>query len=103
MEKEHMPQANLNQRNVQFSNYFKVLTTAFLLLVCVSPTVTAQQQGQKTFSSADEACHALDGAVKSNTEKPSLPIPAPQGKKIIPPVNPPKTKPTRVILQKSLK
>jgi hypothetical protein len=83
MEKEHMPQANLNLRNVQFSNYFKVVTTAFLLLVCVSPRVTAQQQGQKTFSSADEACHALAGAVKSNDEKALLAILGPQGKEII--------------------
>ena len=78
-----MSQAKLNLQNVRFSNYFKVATTAFLLLACFSPRVTAQQQGQKTFSSADEACHALVGALKSGDDKALLQILGPDGKEII--------------------
>jgi hypothetical protein len=83
MEKEYMSQAKLNLRNIQFSNYFKVATTALLLLACFSPKVTAQQQGQKTFSSADEACHALIGALKGGDDKALLQILGPDGKEII--------------------
>src|ERR1700722_5232140 len=83
MEKEHMSQAKLNPRNVRFSNYFKVAATAFLLLASFSPRVSAQQQGQKTFSSADEACHALVGALKSGDDKALLQILGPDGKEII--------------------
>jgi hypothetical protein len=83
MEKEHMSQAKLNPRNVRFSNYFKVAATAFLLLASFSPRVSAQQQGQKTFSSADEACHALVGALKSGDDKALLQILGADGKEII--------------------
>jgi hypothetical protein len=83
MEKEHMSQAKLNLRNIRLSNYFKVATTAFLVLACFSPRVTAQQQGQKTFSSADEACHALVGALKSGDDKALLQILGPEGKEVI--------------------
>src|ERR1700734_1303820 len=83
MEKEHMSQAKLHPRNVRFSNYFKVAATAFLLLASFSPRVSAQQQGQKTFSSADEACHALVGALKSGDDKALLQILGPDGKEII--------------------
>jgi hypothetical protein len=83
MEKEHMSQAKLNLRNVQFSDYFKVATAVFLLLAIFSPRVAAQQKGQKTFSSADDACHALAGAVKNNDETALLAILGPEGKEII--------------------
>jgi Protein of unknown function (DUF2950) len=78
-----MPQAKLNLRTVRLSSYFKVATTAFLLLACLPPRVAAQQKGQKTFSSPDEACHALAGAVKSDDEKTLLAILGPEGKEII--------------------
>jgi Protein of unknown function (DUF2950) len=83
MEKEHMAHAKLNPRTVPLAGYFKVAITAFLLLVCFSPRVTAQQQGQKTFSSADEACHALASAVKNSDDKALLAILGPEGKEII--------------------
>jgi hypothetical protein len=83
MEKEHMPQAKLNLRTIRLSGYFKVATTAFLLLACLPPRVAAQQKGQKTFSSADEACHALVGALKNRDDNALLQILGPEGKEII--------------------
>lgn len=78
-----MPHAKLNLRNIRPSGYFKVATAIFLLLAVFSPGVTAQQQGQKTFSSADDACHALARAVKNSDDKALLEILGPEGKEII--------------------
>jgi len=78
-----MPHAKLNLRNIRPSGYFKVATAVFLLLAVFSPGVTAQQQGQKTFSSADDACHALCRAVKNSDDKALLEILGPEGKEII--------------------
>src|ERR1700732_622186 len=83
MEEETMPHAKLNLRNIRPSGYFKVATAVFLLLAVFSPGVTAQQQGQKTFSSADDACHALCRAVKNSDDKALLEILGPEGKEII--------------------
>ncbi len=47
------------------------------------PGPTAQQPGQKTFSSADEAVSALVTAAQSNDEKAMLDILGPDGKQIV--------------------
>ena len=54
---------------------------AFAALTCA--TSMAQQPGQKTFSSAEEASNALVGATRGNDEKALLDILGPDGKQII--------------------
>jgi Protein of unknown function (DUF2950) len=83
MEKEHMRHTKLNLRNVQLSSYFTAVGAAFLLLACLAPRVIAQQQGQKTFSSADEASHALVTALKNDDDKTLLQILGPEGREVI--------------------
>jgi hypothetical protein len=82
MEKEHMRHTKLNLPNVQLSGYFTLTIAAFVLL-SFSPGAMAQQQGQKTFSSADEASHALVIALKHDDDKTLLQILGPEGKEII--------------------
>jgi hypothetical protein len=83
MEKEHMRTTRLNLRNVQLSGYFTAAAAAFLLLACFAPRAMAQQQGQKTFSTADEASHALVAALNTSDDKALLQILGPEGKQII--------------------
>ena len=54
-----------------------------LLTVCVPPRSMAQQPGQKTFSSAEEASNALFMAAQNNDEKTMLDILGPDGKQIV--------------------
>ncbi|MGB8540956.1 MAG: DUF2950 domain-containing protein [Candidatus Acidiferrales bacterium] len=78
-----MRDAKLNLPNVQLPGYFTAVTAAFLLLSCFAPSAMAQQPGQKTFSSADEASHALVRALKNDDNKALLQILGPDGKEII--------------------
>ncbi len=78
-----MRHTKLNLRIVQLASYFTAAAAAFLLLACFAPRVMAQQQGQKTFSSADEASHALVVALKTDDDKALLQILGPEGKEII--------------------
>jgi len=54
-----------------------------LLTVCVPTRSTAQQPGQKMFSSAEEATNALITAAQVNDEKMMLDILGPDGKQIV--------------------
>jgi hypothetical protein len=83
MEKEYMRHTILNSRNVRLSSCLVAAAAAVFLLASFAPRVIAQQQGQKTFSSADEACHALVGALKNGDDKALLQILGPEGKEII--------------------
>ena len=78
-----MRQTKLNLRNVRLSGYLTPVTAAFLLFACFAPSGKAQQAGQKTFSSADEACHALVKALKNSDDAALLQILGPDGKEII--------------------
>ncbi len=78
-----MLHTKLNFRNVQLSSHFTAAMAAFILLSCFSPSAMAQQQGQKTFSSADEASHALVIALTNDDDKALLAILGPEGKQII--------------------
>jgi hypothetical protein len=57
--------------------------TAILLTACLPAGSMAQQQGQKTFSSAQEASAAMAAAAESNNEKAMLEILGPDGKEIV--------------------
>ena len=64
--------------------YLPKLAAVFILLTACLPTPsTAQQQGQKTFSSAEEASSALVAATQNNDEKAMLEILGPDGKQIV--------------------
>jgi hypothetical protein len=67
------------------ANLSMVAAVAILLTGCcaIRPSPMAQQPGQKTFSSADEAVNALVTAAQSNDEKAMLDILGPDGRQIV--------------------
>lgn len=66
-----------------FITIFKWATLAMILAVSLPTRSTAQQPGQKTFRSADEASRALVAAAESNDEKALLEILGPDGTKVV--------------------
>ena len=78
-----MQRAKLNFDNFHWGNLSKLAAVAVLLAGCWTARSMAQQQGQKTFSSAEEASHALVTAAESNDEKAMLEILGPDGKQIV--------------------
>ena len=65
------------------SGISRVAAAAILWAVCLPAGSMAQQQGQKTFSSPQEAGTALVTAARSNDEKALLEILGPDGKEIV--------------------
>lgn len=61
----------------------KVAACAIVLMACFSLRTAAQQPGQKTFSSSEEASHALFTASQNNDENALLDILGPDGKEIV--------------------
>ena len=61
----------------------KLAAVAILMTGCFPTRSMAQQQGQKTFSSPEEASKALVTAAQSNDEKVLLDILGPDGKQVI--------------------
>ncbi len=78
-----MQRAKLNFDNFHWAHLSKLAAVAVLLTGCWTARSMAQQQGQKTFSSAEEASHALVAAAESNDEKAMLEILGPDGKQIV--------------------
>ncbi len=78
-----MRRAKLNFDKSHWANLSKLAVAAMLLTVCVPTRSMAQQPGQKTFSSAEEATSALVTAVQANDKKMMLDILGPDGKQII--------------------
>jgi len=62
---------------------FNMAALAFLLTWCVAARCAAQQAGQKTFPSAEEAAQALATAAQSNDTTAMLSILGPEGKEIV--------------------
>jgi hypothetical protein len=56
---------------------------AILLTACVTSPAAAQQSGQKTFSSPEEAARALYAAAQSNDTKALLELFGPDGKEVV--------------------
>jgi hypothetical protein len=65
------------------TNLLKLPAIAILLAGCFAAPMPAQQTGQKTFASPEEASKALYAAAKSNDEKAMLKLLGPDGKEII--------------------
>jgi Protein of unknown function (DUF2950) len=77
-----MRRMNFGFGNLRSDNIFKAVAFAFVVS-CFSVPVAAQQQGQKTFASGEDASQALFTAAKSNDENAMLNILGPEGKEIV--------------------
>ncbi len=78
-----MQQMKLKFRKSCWTNYSQFAAAAILLAGCFATRSMAQQQGQKTFSSAEDASKALVTAAQSNEEKGMLEILGPDAKQIV--------------------
>jgi hypothetical protein len=78
-----MQRTNLNFEKLHWANLPGLAAGAILLTVCLSGASVAQQPGQKTFSSPEDASHALATAAQSNDEKALLDILGGDGKEIV--------------------
>jgi len=73
----------LNFNKFQSANLPILAAVATLLTVCFPVRSMAQQPGQKTFSSPEDASSALVTAAQNNDEKTMLDILGPDGKQIV--------------------
>jgi len=69
--------------DLAWTNLLRMVAVAILLAGCLSVRSAAQESGQKTFSSAEDASNALFMAIQSNDEKAMLEILGPDGKQIV--------------------
>jgi len=78
-----MRQTKLNFGKFHWANVPRIAAAVILLTGCFAIRSMAQQHGQKTFSSPEEASTALVTAAQSSDEKALLDILGPDGKQII--------------------
>jgi hypothetical protein len=78
-----MGRTKLNFDKFYGANLAKLAAVAILLTACLPTRSKAQQPGQKTFSSPEEASSAFVTAAQSNDEKAMLDILGPDGKHIV--------------------
>jgi hypothetical protein len=78
-----MRRIKLNFHQFHWANISKLAAVVILLAGCFCIRSIAQQPGQKTFPSAEEASNALVTAAQSNDEKAMLNILGPDGKQIV--------------------
>jgi hypothetical protein len=78
-----MRQAKLNCKTREFSDLLKIAALATLLFACFAVASAAQQKGQKTFSSPEEASKAVVAALQNNDEKAVLEILGPDATQIV--------------------
>ncbi len=78
-----MRRAKLNFDKFHLAGLSKLAAVAVLLAGCFTTASVAQQPGQKTFSSAEEASRALVAAAQSNSENAMLDILGRDGKRIV--------------------
>jgi hypothetical protein len=78
-----MRRTKLNADRFHWAGFTKLALVAVLLTLWVPTRSMAQQPGQKTFSSAEEATNALVTAAQANDEKMMLDILGPDGKQIV--------------------
>jgi hypothetical protein len=82
MEMSQMPN-KLNFTKFHEANLLKRGALAVLLAACLPAAAMAQQAGQKTFSSAQDASNALVRAAQNNDDKMMIEILGPDGKQIV--------------------
>ncbi len=78
-----MKPMKLNFDKFDWANLSQFAAVAILLAGCFPNRSMAQQQGQKTFASAEDASMALVTAAQNNDEKATLEILGPDGKQIV--------------------
>ena len=78
-----MRQKKLDLDRFHWTGLSRFAAVAVLLAGCFAGSSVAQQQGQKTFSSAEEASKALVAATKSSDENAIREILGPDGKQIV--------------------
>jgi len=78
-----MQRMKTNFGNFHWGDISKVAAATILLVGVFASRSSAQQPGQKTFLSADDAGKALASAAQSNDEKAMLDILGPDGKEIV--------------------
>src|ERR1700689_5806335 len=83
MERSHMQRTTLDLDKLHWANLPQLAAIAIVLTMCLPTRSMAQQTGQKTFSSPEDASHALVTAAQSNDEKAMLEILGPDGKQIV--------------------
>jgi hypothetical protein len=83
MERIHMRRTKLNLDKLHCAHLPKLAAVTVLLVGCLSMRSMAQQSGQRTFSSPEDASHALVAAAQDNDEKAMLDILGPDGKQIV--------------------
>jgi hypothetical protein len=83
MEKRRMQRTKLNVEKSYRTNLPELVAVAILVAGCFSPPSMAQQPGQKTFSSPEDASQALVTAAQNNDEKAMLDILGADGKQIV--------------------
>ena len=77
-----MRRVNVNSK-LHWVNFPKSAVAAVFLTACLSMTSIAQQMGQKTFSSPEDASTALVTAAQNNDEKAMIEILGPDAKQIV--------------------
>jgi hypothetical protein len=78
-----MRRAKLNFEKLNWTHFPALAVVAILLIGCFPARSLAQQDGQKTFPSAEDAGAALLAATQSNDEKALLEILGPDAKQIV--------------------
>ena len=78
-----MGQTKMKFKKYHWANLSKLAAVAILLTGCVPARSLAQEQGQKTFSSAEDASQALFAAARSDDEKAMLEILGSDAKQIV--------------------
>src|ERR1700751_3370822 len=78
-----MRQTSLKCKTSELPGLLKIAVLATLLLACFLTDSAAQQRGQKTFSSPEEASTGVVAALQNNDEKAMLEILGPDAKQIV--------------------
>ena len=78
-----MRRMKLKSEKFHWADFPKLAAVAILLTVCFPMRSMAQQPGQKTFSSPEDASHALVTAAQGNDEKAMLDILGADGRQIV--------------------
>src|SRR5258708_21147516 len=83
MEKSHMRRTKLNFDKSDWTNLLEMAAVGILLAGGFPVRSAGQQQGQRTFSSPEEASNALVTAAQNNDEEAMLDVLGPDGKQIV--------------------
>jgi hypothetical protein len=78
-----MRRTELNSGTIRWTHLSKLAAVAVLLAGCFPGRALAQQRGQKTFHSAEEATQAFVAAAQNNDEEAMIEILGPEGKQIV--------------------